>query len=609
MSKNRIIFTLLFIMFYGSLGSQIFTSPGVVDLRGHDWSLPESTLALDGLWLFNDTPVPVPGNLNFQGSPYGHGTYRLSLILDHQAPDLALRIPSIGMASRIMVNGVIVSEIGIPGTNQVSESPASRPQIIMLPQPRGNVTLLQVDLSNYHDMYAGINYSVHLGTVAAITRERELGLIGESLFFGGLLLLSLYHFGSFFFRTKNLAPLWLSMLGFTVGLRATLYSEVLMATILPGLPWLVMIKTLYLCMTLGSLAFLHYIKHLYPRFYWHPIYLMSWILLALYGLINVFAPIQWSTTLLPFFQALMLTTGVYGIVILVRALKARLVGAGIFLGGLLAFMATLIFDIIKVYALFSFPSVVNQGLLVFMLAQALVVARIFSNNLELVEAYSSDLGKLNSALSRFIPREVLGFLNKKDITEISLGDYTELEMTVFFLDIRDFTTLSEGMSPKDNFRFINSFLLEFGPLVRKYGGFVDKYLGDGIMALFPGNPWQAIQAAQAMRQVLADFNMDRARRQEPPVHFGIGIHTGMLMLGTIGENNRMDSTVISDSVNIASRLEGLTKKFNCDVLVSRSLIDALDADKKASFTFVSEELVKGKSKAIEVYSINTTGLT
>jgi len=181
-----------------------------------------------------------------------------------------------------------------------------------------------------------------------------------------------------------------------------------------------------------------------------------------------------------------------------------------------------------------------------------------------------------------------------------------MRMTVFFLDIRDFTTLSESMSPRENFRFINSFLRRFGPLVRDHHGFVDKYLGDGMMALFPGSPDDALRAAVAMRVNLRDYNEGRARGGYPAIRFGIGIHTGPLMLGTIGENERMDSTVISDTVNAASRLEGLTKKYTIDILISGTTVAGLEEPAAFVTEFVALETVKGKTKPIEVFRVLET---
>lgn len=222
---------------------------------------------------------------------------------------------------------------------------------------------------------------------------------------------------------------------------------------------------------------------------------------------------------------------------------------------------------------------------------------------EVAERYADTLKKINESLERFIPREFLGFLGKENILEVELGDWTECEMTIFFLDIRDFTTLSENMSPRDNFRFLNSFLKIFGPIIRAHGGFVDKYPGDGIMALFPSEPDEALEAALEMRERLLGYNAGRALGGYVPIRFGVGIHRGPLMLGTIGESDRMDSTVISDTVNSASRIEGLNKKFTTDILVSGDTLRNLRRPDRFATKFLAEEMVKGKARAVQVFEL------
>jgi len=222
---------------------------------------------------------------------------------------------------------------------------------------------------------------------------------------------------------------------------------------------------------------------------------------------------------------------------------------------------------------------------------------------EVAERYADTLKRVNESLERFIPREFLGFLGKDNILEIGLGDWTECEMTIFFLDIRDFTVLSESMSPRDNFRFLNSFLRTFGPIIRTHGGFVDKYPGDGIMALYPGIPDDALRAALEMRTKLLDYNAGRAEGGYAPIRVGIGIHSGPLMLGTIGENNRMDSAVISDTVAAASRLEALNKKFGTDILFSGDTLRRLSRPEVFSSRLLAEEAVKGKAGAVQVFEL------
>ncbi|MCK5877947.1 MAG: response regulator, partial [Candidatus Marithrix sp.] len=157
------------------------------------------------------------------------------------------------------------------------------------------------------------------------------------------------------------------------------------------------------------------------------------------------------------------------------------------------------------------------------------------------------LHNLNAAYSRFVPHEFLKFLNKESIVDIRLGDHVEQEMTVLFADIRDFTSLSESMTPQQNFNLINSYLRRMEPVIRQHHGFIDKYIGDSIMALFPKAD-EAVQAGINMLHILREYNVTRGQPQRPKLNIGVGIHTGKLMLGTIGGEHRMDSTVIADAV-------------------------------------------------------------
>lgn len=210
--------------------------------------------------------------------------------------------------------------------------------------------------------------------------------------------------------------------------------------------------------------------------------------------------------------------------------------------------------------------------------------------------------KLTDAYTRFVPKEFLDFLDKETVIEISLGDYVKTKMTIVFSDIRKFTELSEKMTPKENFEFLNSYLKVVGPVVRKNRGFIDKYIGDAVMALFPSSPVDAIKASIEMQEIIKEYNKTRGEKGLDPVTFGVGIHTGEMMLGTIGEEKRMEGTVISDAVNLASRMESLTKLYGVSLIVSDS---ALSTDNCEDFhtRYLDRVKVKGKSRWVDIYEV------
>ncbi|MDH4200035.1 MAG: adenylate/guanylate cyclase domain-containing protein [Spirochaetia bacterium] len=227
----------------------------------------------------------------------------------------------------------------------------------------------------------------------------------------------------------------------------------------------------------------------------------------------------------------------------------------------------------------------------------------FNGMAQTIEDYASYLERLLKAYDHFVPHTFLKLLGKESIIDVKLGDQVQSEMSVLFSDIRSFTSLSESMSPKENFNFINAYLKRVGPLIRDNKGIIDKYIGDAVMALFPTTADDAIKTAIQMQRKVVEYNEERARAGYRPINIGIGIHTGNLMLGTVGESERMDSTVISDAVNLASRIEGVTKIYNLRIIVSEMTIKKLKNPELFYFRLIDKINVKGKVESISIYEI------
>jgi class 3 adenylate cyclase/DNA-binding NarL/FixJ family response regulator len=207
----------------------------------------------------------------------------------------------------------------------------------------------------------------------------------------------------------------------------------------------------------------------------------------------------------------------------------------------------------------------------------------------------------SEAWTKFVPREFLDNLDRKSLDDVQLGDHVQREMTVFFSDIRDFTYLSEQLTPRENFSFLTNYLRHVNPFIRARGGFIDKYLGDGVMALFPGSPESALRAAVDMLKQIVQYNEGRKRAGYAPIKIGIGLHRGSLILGTIGETERMHTTVIADAVNLASRIEGMTKTFGVQLLVSGTVVDGLEKGHDFRLRHLGAVKAKGKTQSVEIF--------
>lgn len=208
--------------------------------------------------------------------------------------------------------------------------------------------------------------------------------------------------------------------------------------------------------------------------------------------------------------------------------------------------------------------------------------------------------QLNLAYERFVPEQFLQLLNKTSILDVNMGDAVEREMSILFADICNFTTFSEQMSPEASFQFINSYLRHMEPAVMNHGGFVDKYVGDEIMALFDRSADDAVQAAIAMLRALAEYNQ---LRPQAPVEIGIGINTGPVILGTVGGQHRSDGTAIGDTVNLASRLERLTRVYNVPLLISHHTFWQLNQAYPYHIRLIDRVTVKGKTDQVSVFEV------
>lgn len=210
------------------------------------------------------------------------------------------------------------------------------------------------------------------------------------------------------------------------------------------------------------------------------------------------------------------------------------------------------------------------------------------------------------SFERFFPRNLLSILRKKSILDVHLGDVSAKKVTVLFLDIRKFTTISEKMSAEENFNFINNFLKYLAPLIDRNDGYIDKYIGDAIMALFTDPIKQADNALAAAFQILeclGDLNNSGLLGLDEPVSIGIGVNTGELMIGILGTESRLSGTAIGDTVNTASRIEGLTKNFSLSLLISQSCLDLISDKSCYIFIKVDEVKIRGKEKMTPIYTV------
>lgn len=220
--------------------------------------------------------------------------------------------------------------------------------------------------------------------------------------------------------------------------------------------------------------------------------------------------------------------------------------------------------------------------------------------------------KINKHLSEkfrlFVPEQFLNRIAPEGMDSIQLGNTREEKLTILFCDIRSFTAIAEAQTAGETFQWLNAFFTRMSEAISTHHGFIDKFLGDAIMAVFDRSECHvqdALSAAVKMVKNLEDFNASRHQYNlEQLVRIGIGIHTGTGVIGTIGSNSRMDSTVIGDVVNTAARLEELTKTYNCSIIASGTAIAQIQTSSPSfQFSLLDTVVPRGKQHPLEIYEV------
>lgn len=205
------------------------------------------------------------------------------------------------------------------------------------------------------------------------------------------------------------------------------------------------------------------------------------------------------------------------------------------------------------------------------------------------------------ATGRFVPHQFIQTLGRQGITDLERGDMVERNVHVMFSDIRDYTSLAEDMSPKDNFKFVNSLAAKVGPVVKMNNGMINQYLGDTIMMLFLQKADDGVRAAIQVLRMVDEYNVSRKNKNRKTIKLGMGIHSGPLIMGIIGDASRTEAAVISDTVNTASRMEGLTKHFGVNFILSEATVEKLENRDKFNLRYLGKVQVKGKYQPISIY--------
>jgi adenylate cyclase len=605
-----------------------FASNGELNLTTWDFKT-QGYKKLDGLWNFywnelnfpseieidktNSSLIKVPGSWNdllHNGKKiggYGYGTYTLKINLSPSLKGkiLTLKIPHMGTAYKLFIDKDLIAENGIVGKS----FPEMKPQYLSLTRSflvSNETIFLTVQVSNFHHRKGGIRFdSLYLGKEEQIQTLQSQSTIYIFFLMGSLVIMTIYHMGLFFLRREDTAALVFGAFCFLVASRLLFVGDVWITTFLPNLDWDWMYKLEYLSLYLSAPIFSLFTFYVFKKEFHQKILYVILPIYTIFVLLVLFTKPSIFSLSLIFFQGIAVLNTLYLFWIMIEAVIRKEEGAIAAIIGFSLFVSTIANDLLynNEIILTGFGNLLPFGVFLFIFSQSFILSQIFSKAFKSVNILSNNLSLTNAAYSRFVPVEFLKYLNKKSIIDIRLGDQMQKEMAILFSDIRSFTDLSEKLTPKENFNFLNSYLKRMNPPIQDNHGFIDKYIGDAIMALFPGKVEDAINAAVSMQKEIRIYNQHRLKLGYDPIKVGCGIHSGVLMLGIIGAADRMEGTVIADSVNVASRIEGLTKVYDAAILISDVILQKVENPSLYNYRYIDRVKVKGKTEYTVIYEV------
>ncbi|GBF51727.1 adenylate/guanylate cyclase catalytic domain protein [Leptospira ryugenii] len=595
---------------------------GHLDLR--NWNPDSSLLSLEGEWKFY--PYLLPKEINEETRPFfitlpshwnqfdlpnkqklngfGLGTHRLKLLLPirEEASSLALLTGEQDTSHAIFVDGKYLGGAGQVGKNENDYIPGVKSSLVIIPlQPGQKELILDLVVANFAHRKGGawndiILSNYQLANQRLVWNKMNQSIVAAILGFVAIIFLLLY-----FFEDKSMHAVGIFAFAGIIFLRNITTGERIILDYI-SLPYSIVLRLEYLSWFWTAPILTLYFHMLFPEDFKRRITRVFSLLSGGLTLILLLPSVYFTETASVYPFIFLLNGGYIFYALFYSFVNKRAQSKNLVFGTFLLLLAS-INDTLHAEGIIHSFYVGPLAVIIFVSLQVNTFGVAIKASIQRNKDLAKNLISLNESYSRFFPKEFMKYLGKTDIRELKLGEQIQKKMTILFADIRSFTEFSESLTPKENFDFLNAYLQRVGPIIRHNRGFIDKFIGDAIMALFPYSPDDAIRAAVQMQSEIRLYNEKRVRSGYQPIKVGVGIHTGNLILGILGEHERLEGTVISDAVNLASRIEGVTKMFGAEIVISADSFIEADQNLGYEYRLLDRVAIKGKSESVYVVEV------
>lgn len=554
-------------------------------------TLPKHTekdvFSIKGLWHFTPSQfycfrnsahpqyAPLPGKFKESSlqSDYGYASYGLRIVGMNPSKIYALQIKHILSSCTVIVNGIDRAGQGQPGTSLKTEMPGKTSSLAIFKPSKDGTADIIINISNFHNRYGGTDQPILLGTAETVN-----GLFTFDLLFYNLACTILVVFSTFFimlYLNYRHMPyiLWFAVAAFVLSLRITFFYPHIITYFLPSIPWKLYFSIRYATVPLSTLLFMIFIKNILEVQY--RVFYRGLIISCIGAGVFIFiVPTQVAAHYLSIQQVILLAASLYNLAVIVRAIVQKRPYT-LWIASIVCFLIVVaVHDILISQWIISGKYLLQEGAVVAILVIVVMNINTYVSSIHSIEMLAAEQKDIQTALRRFFPNQLLFFLQKNNITEVNAGDASDRAMTVLSIDIRSFTGMSEQMQPDEVFILLNRYFALVAPIIRKYGGVITKFLGDGFTALFSECPDAAVLCGIEIQQSLQRQKIRIGSMR--PIRAGIGIDSGSVLLGVIGSDDRLDSMLISKTCYTAESLQAATKLYASTLIISETIFKSLE---------------------------------
>lgn len=497
-------------------------------------------------------------------------------------------------AFTIYANGKELITVGTPSEDYTKTVPdLSMDVVYFSPDENGEVNFV-LHISNLVHRNGGAWSTIKFAEQTYIDSYFRKQLNYSFLCLGVLLTIFLYQVFLSFSRKINLENLYLALFAIVILIRLIVTPVSLVEYFFPNLSYNLSLKLEYVAMIFGPMFFLLYInKNIKSLLHKNVVKILTLIGIII-SICVLPANSYYANRFVPITQTYTVITCVYlFIMMIISFIKKPTLETGLNVFAVIFTVSSAIHDIAaitNIYIFLSSTSLISYAFITFVFIQTFLVARQQEKSQKAVKRLTESLSNANVNYSRFVPKGVLTLLNKKSLVDISPGEWISRKVTLLCFDIKGFTSWAENTEPKTIFATLNRVLGKISPIIREHGGFIEKYLGDGIFAIFPEKGNLAFDCALKIQELLKELRKESKKEKLPEIHGGIGIHYGKIVLGTVGNTERLNQITVSKEIDTVIKLENLTRNTDCNIISSKTAYEQWVPIKQYKIKKLKEEI-------------------